>query len=197
MRKLGCRIHTTKYKWLQNVVATNNIDTTHFERKSIRAPIKLEDCLVVGKDVNTFKLKHKLLNKGLLKNQCYVCNLFEWQGKPIALHLDHIDGDRKNNVIENLRILCPNCHSQTDTYCGKNIKKWHYCPCGKEIHKNSNACRKCASAARAVTKIIWPSIIDVQALVDQYGFSKSGRLLGVSGNAVKKRIRLHGAAERT
>ena len=56
-------------------------------------------------------------------NKCVGCNLNEWQGKPIGLEVDHIDGNYKNNNIDNLRTLCPNCHSQTDTYGSRNVGK--------------------------------------------------------------------------
>ncbi len=62
-------------------------------------------------------LKSKLLEEGLIENVCDECsNEGEWMGKSITLELDHIDGDRFNNEFENLRILCPNCHSQTPTF---------------------------------------------------------------------------------
>lgn len=51
---------------------------------------------------------------------CAVCNLSEWLGRPLVLQLDHINGINDDNRIENLRLLCPNCHSQTETYGGKN-----------------------------------------------------------------------------
>jgi 5-methylcytosine-specific restriction endonuclease McrA len=54
--------------------------------------------------------------------QCTICKIGDWMGKPISLHLDHIDGNSDNNLVSNGRILCPNCHSQTETFCGKNIK---------------------------------------------------------------------------
>lgn len=53
------------------------------------------------------------------KGRCAICGISDWCGKPLSLHLDHIDGDTKNVTRENLRGLCPNCHSQTETYCGK------------------------------------------------------------------------------
>lgn len=54
--------------------------------------------------------------------KCEICNISEWREKSISLHLDHIDGNADNNSISNLRLLCPNCHSQTETFCGRNKK---------------------------------------------------------------------------
>lgn len=68
----------------------------------------------------TLKLKKRLLKEEVFENKCVSCGITEWNNKPICLQLDHIDGNRYNHKLENLRILCPNCHSQTDTYCGKN-----------------------------------------------------------------------------
>lgn len=59
----------------------------------------------------------------LLKDECAICGqLPEWNGKPLKLQLDHIDGDAFNNLFDNLRILCPNCHTQTETFTGRNTK---------------------------------------------------------------------------
>ncbi len=68
----------------------------------------------------TLKLKKRLIKEGVMKNQCAVCSISEWNGKPITMQLDHINGDSSNHALENLQLLCPNCHSQTDTWCGKN-----------------------------------------------------------------------------
>jgi len=71
---------------------------------------------------HTYKLKIRLLKEGLLKNICAECGLVgEWNGKKLEMELDHIDGIKSNHALKNLRMLCPNCHSQTDTYCSKNI----------------------------------------------------------------------------
>lgn len=67
-------------------------------------------------------LKRKLIKAGLKKNECEECGLSEWRGKPLTIQLDHIDGERHNHRWENLKMLCPNCHSQTETYCGRNVK---------------------------------------------------------------------------
>jgi hypothetical protein len=71
------------------------------------------------------RLKIRLLREGLLVAKCYGegCGLTEWRGKPISLQLDHINGNNFDHRIENLRLLCPNCHSQTDTFAGKNKRK--------------------------------------------------------------------------
>lgn len=68
----------------------------------------------------TLKLKKRLIKEGIKKNKCEICGIEEWNGKHIAIQLDHIDGNSHNHRIENLRMTCPNCHSQTITYCGKN-----------------------------------------------------------------------------
>ena len=69
------------------------------------------------------KLRKRLIDENIFKNECNECGLGnKWNGKEITLHLDHINGDSNDHRIENLRILCPNCHSQTITYCGRNKK---------------------------------------------------------------------------
>jgi len=91
-------------------------------------------------------LKIKLVEEGYLENICVKCgNEGEWLGESITLELDHIDGDRFNNDLKNLRILCPNCHSQTPTFRGRgNIrKKISYCECGNKKQKNSKCCITC------------------------------------------------------
>jgi 5-methylcytosine-specific restriction endonuclease McrA len=64
-----------------------------------------------------------LLKDGLKNNLCELCKIEEWLDKPIKLELHHIDGNKNNNSLDNIQLLCPNCHSFTDNYRGKNIKK--------------------------------------------------------------------------
>ena len=71
------------------------------------------------------KLRVRLIESEIKDSKCEVCGLSEWLGFPIRLELDHIDGNMYNHKLENLRILCPNCHSQTETYRGKNKKIKH------------------------------------------------------------------------
>lgn len=93
------------------------------KRKSHRRPIK--SLLIVGKEKITsgHHLKLRLIEENFLKEQCNWCGINNWRNEPLSLHLDHINGDRRDNRLENLRLLCPNCHSQTPTYCGRNNKK--------------------------------------------------------------------------
>jgi len=68
--------------------------------------------------------KKLLYKSGLEQAKCEWCGIVEWRDLPAPLEVDHIDGNRKNNCIENLRILCRNCHGQTDTFCSKNSKRY-------------------------------------------------------------------------
>jgi 5-methylcytosine-specific restriction endonuclease McrA len=67
--------------------------------------------------------KAKLVREGQLLNECSTCGISKWHGKPLAIQIDHINGARDDWRIENLRMLCPNCHSQTPTYSGRNIRR--------------------------------------------------------------------------
>lgn len=108
--------------------------------------------------------------------------------KKITLQLDHINGINNDNRVENLRFLCPNCHSQTSTYTGKNTKKnkVNKCvDCGKIITRSSTRCRSCSKKLQPNKK---PNkdILEKTLLENKYNFSKVGRIFGVSDNAVRK-----------
>ena len=70
----------------------------------------------------TFKLKNRILKEHIKEHKCECCGLTTWMNEPIPLELHHIDGNRTNHKLENLKLLCPNCHAQTETYRAKNIK---------------------------------------------------------------------------
>lgn len=97
-------------------------------------------------------------------------------------------------------LLCPNCHALTPTWRGRKNRK-HKCEdCGVGVSADAARCRGCASehvaAEGTLNKIAWPDSADIVKLVEQHGWSATGRLLGVSDNAVRKRLKKWPPAER-
>lgn len=74
-------------------------------------------------DIQSNKVRKKLLEENYKKHCCECCGLSEWLGEPIPLELHHKDGNRFNNVLDNFQLLCPNCHAKTSSYRGKNSYK--------------------------------------------------------------------------
>lgn len=87
------------------------------------SPIKIEEAFVEHSTNPRCVIRRRILEDGILEYKCSKCGVSEWQGKPLSLELDHINGINNDNRIENLRFLCPNCHSQTKTYGSKNSMK--------------------------------------------------------------------------
>ena len=83
-------------------------------------PRPIEEVLIDGQLAQTSDLKRRLFREGLKKRMCETCQRYSWNGQPIPLELDHINGRRTDNRLINLRILCPNCHAQTPNYGGRN-----------------------------------------------------------------------------
>ncbi len=110
----------------------------------------LEKVLREAKCRNT--VKRRLLQAGILKNVCEECGLRDWNGRPLVMQLDHRNGIRNDNRLENLRMLCANCHSQTETYGARNKKRQSHrklafpgdatgsMPDSDSGHRSSNLC---------------------------------------------------------
>lgn len=129
-QKIGICNTGTAYKTLKRRFIDLKIDTSHFKgqgylkdkKHNWTAKIPLKDILVKNSSyVSIPSLKRRIINEGLLQLKCSECQLGpQWNNKPLSLQLDHINGINDDHRLENLRLLCPNCHSQTDTFAGRN-----------------------------------------------------------------------------
>jgi Zn finger protein HypA/HybF involved in hydrogenase expression len=185
----------------KRIANENNFDYSHFKGagwskgKPAFNLIPLEELLVKGKIVKSLPLKRRLIKEGLLEERCCNCGLGpEWNGIRLELQLDHEDGDRLNNLLENLRIICPNCHTQTPTYCRKKdqIKIKRYCKCCQQkiIKKNlSGLCSSCFNKQRnysLMRKVERPGKEVLLQQVKELGYTGTGRLYGVSDTSIRK-----------
>lgn len=78
---------------------------------------------VAGRLRNGLHVKLRLLAAGLREDRCDICGVTDWRGERLAIELHHVNGDRRDNRLENLQLLCPNCHSQTDSWGGRNARR--------------------------------------------------------------------------
>lgn len=226
LRKLsikGCGSQST----IKNAVLYYGIDTKHFTGQAWNKGVST---------VENPKTKGAWKNKLILErgHKCERCKRTKWvSGNAIPLELEHIDGNNKNNVRANLKLLCPNCHSQTKTWkrkkssidkpknscevCKKVISpgsrrcREHYikgpvkkvnekgeivfsgdtntCKCGATKLTKSKQCEACFK--RSLERIVWPSHDALEAMVAKSSYLAVGRFLGVSDNAVRKRLKNH------
>lgn len=194
LSKIGIKCTGGNYTTLKKRMREDKVDISHF-RKNLprkRPKMKLEDILVQNSTYARCSLKKRLLQEGVLKNQCYICGMNDkWNGKPLTLIIDHINGISDDNRIENLRIVCPACNSQLPTHCGRHkSKKYYFCNCGNKMYKTSKHCRRCKDERQiGKTKITWPSYQDLIYQVNSTNLTQVGKSLGVSANAVKKRLK--------
>lgn len=153
--------------------------------------------------IGSHKLKNKLIEDNVKEHKCESCDSKEWMGVKIPIELHHIDGNRFNNKLENLQILCPNCHAITDNYSGKkakkelelnplknvkpkNIKK---CICGKIIKSRSKSCVECYYIKQR--KKSRPTIEEIEIDVKELGYKGTGRKYGVSDNSIRKWLKIN------
>ena len=140
-----CEVSRTKVK---KDIYNFNIDHSHFVRQRACTNKPIQDILVENSTFGRCALKKRLLKDNLIENKCNICSQNEtWNGKPLIMILDHVNGINNDNRIENLRMLCPNCNSQQDTFAGKNKeKKLYYCKdCGNTSRRKrkSELCWEC------------------------------------------------------
>jgi len=132
LKKIGLRETGGNYSQIKKHFKVYSIDISHFVGKNWNKGIKvgflprvqLKDIMVKNSTFQSYKLRNRLFREGIKEQKCELCN---WAQKSkdgrIPVELDHINGDRMDNRIENLRILCPNCHSLQSTHRGRNINK--------------------------------------------------------------------------
>ncbi|MFI6035666.1 HNH endonuclease signature motif containing protein [Streptomyces sp. NPDC051315] len=131
LRRLGLEVVGGHHTHISRRIKAYGIDTSHFtpvsrterqrhnHRRRTAAEILVEDASEHARRVPSSRLKRAMRELGAEEN-CALCGTTAvWLGEPLPLEVDHIDGNWRNNRIENLRLLCPNCHSTTDTYRGR------------------------------------------------------------------------------
>ena len=153
--------------------------------------IPIKDILIKNPPYSKKFLKDRIIKERILKNKCYICNQPPiWNNLSLVLQLDHINGDSLDYRLKNLRLLCPNCHTQTETFGSRKTKKQYNCSdCNKAItrHSKSGLCTSCSSKTR--TKIKWPSDTKLITMIQKYGRSKTAKKLNISDVTVGKRYK--------
>jgi len=129
LKKLCVSAYGGNYRVIKGYIEKLSLDTSHMlgkiSNKGRKLPNKrsIEDYLSNSKYIQSNKLRKRLLRDNIFEHKCSSCNSSSWLGNPIPLELDHKNGNHKDNSLDNLRLLCPNCHALTPTYRGKNKSK--------------------------------------------------------------------------
>lgn len=133
LNKLNLSSKGGNYTSFRKYVKELELDITHFytfgkgpcwnKNTKIGPKRPLTDYFSNKFTISSNTLRKRLLSEKIFEHKCYNCNNTQWNKLPIPLELEHIDGNHHNNNLSNLTLLCPNCHAQTSTYRGKNIKK--------------------------------------------------------------------------
>lgn len=167
--------------------------------------IPIENYLKKGTTIGSNKLKNKLFESGLKEKICEnpKCKRTKWNGLEIPLQLHHIDGDRHNNELNNLQILCANCHSQTDNFAGKSLRKEKtkpnkrkkiikHCSCGKELSVRAKKCKSCEKLGQQRKIHNRPSLNVILRELENKSYKEVGRKYNVSDNCIRKWIKSYG-----
>lgn len=162
----------------------------------LRRPV--EYYLFKGSTVRSPLLKKKLIQAGIKKEACEICGNTEWNNRKIPLELDHKNSDHWDNRLENLQLICPNCHAQVTSDRLKSAST----PSGerlrlgrsetKVIVGSTPSSRTIIIRKKRPSKINWPPLEQLRIMLSESNYSRLGAKLGVSDNAIRKHIRVMG-----
>lgn len=177
------------------------IDTSHFDMAHVYANLKrseprtAEQILVRSTSGN--RVAGRYLRRSLIEIgrelRCGVCGLYTWNGKPITLQVEHRDGDWQNNEPDNLLFICPNCHSQTETYCIKNSEKYRIMVAREKEKKRLRQGKARIYHERPkARKTQRPPREILEHLIESQSMVAIGKKFGVSDNSVRKWAKIYG-----
>lgn len=196
LRSLGLRSAGGNHAMFLAACERHGLEPPIFDRtanKPMPARMADSDMFRVGSTATNGRIRVRLLALGVVE-ECAICGIGpRWNRRPLVLQIDHMNGKSDDNRRDNLRLLCPNCHSQTDTFCGRSLL-WSNCPyCSARVRKDGKRCGNCkrylVKPSGGHTKIVWPDGQALLAEVRSTSMLATGRRLGVSDVAVRKRLR--------
>lgn len=184
-KKIGKRPTNTNYLFVNKIISKYNIDTSHFSSEISNTKLtRYTDEEIYCENspyTNSNSLKRRLIKTGKKEEKCECCGLTHWNGVSIPLELHHKNGNHNDNRLENLQLICPNCHATTDSYCGRNKEK---------------------KIKNKPTRIIKDNYDEEISLIIKYAkekcnFTYIGKQMGISDNSVRKRCKKIGLPYKT